>query len=389
MSAKRIVLLGLGFLFCINVFAQKETKEQKADVTSLQLYNEKKWKELLEFGKATLAEGTDFPLLRMRTGYAAFVLGNYSESLKQYEKVYGDDNNNKVALYYAYLDNLYLNNITAARYYAGKLPEEKKGEEKLMKNKISSLNLEYSFKAPDITDRGSAGYGKLGLNIQLGYRLELQQAVGFYNQIISEPRLIAVANNRNIDIAQKEYYAKLIFAANGKLAVIGGFHYLNTPFNNFKYNNMIGFGGVRYTTPFVHLQALAQVAKIRDSSYSQLDASLTAYPLGNTKFYTISKASLGKDFALTQVAGVKVLKNMWLEGNLTVGQYKILFANDALYVYDDIDTKKFRLGGSLYFLAGKKLMLTANFNYDKKIRYGSTSFYFNQYSTTGGLIWNF
>ncbi len=389
MCAKRIMLLWLGCLFFVNVFAQNETKEEKAKATLLQLYNEQKWKELIEFGKTTLAEGTDFPLLRMRTGYAAFILGNYSESLKQYEKVYTDDPNNKVSLYYAYLNNLYLNNITAARFYAGKLPEEKKLEEKLVKNKISSLNVEYSVKVPDITDRGNAGYGKFGLNIQLGYRVELQQAVGFYNQMISEPKLTAVANNRNIDIAQKEYYARIIFAASGRLAVMGGFHYLNTPFNNFKYNNAIGFGGIKYATPFVHLQALAQVAKIRDSSYSQFDASVTTYPLGNTKLYTITKASLGKDFALTQVAGVKVVKNLWLEGNLTVGQYKILFANDALYVYDDIDIKKFRLGSSLYFLAGKKLMLTANFNYDKKIRYGSTSVYFNQYSTTGGLIWNF
>jgi hypothetical protein len=268
------------------------------------------------------------------------------------------------------------------------MTEENRAKENIKKTKLSSVNLEYSFKSPDITDRGNAGYGKLGLNVQLGYRLELQQAVCFYNQKISEPGLTAVTNNRNIDITQKEYYAKLIFAAGSRLAFLGGFHYLNTPFNNFRYNNIIGFGGVKFASPFVHLQVMAYAGNIRDSSYYQADAAITAYPMGNTKFYTVTRASYGDDFVLTQVAGVRILKNTWLEGNITAGRYKITLANDALYVYDDIDTKKLKAGGSLYFLAGKKVMVTANYNFEKKLRYGTTNVNFNQYSITGGLIWN-
>ncbi len=389
MFTKRILMSGLGCLFAFITAAQDKINQEKAGETSLQLYNEKKWKELVEFGKATLAGGMDFPLLRMRTGYAAFVLGNYGESLKQYEKVYRDDHENNVALYYVYWNNVYLNNSTAARFYAGKMTEDNRAKENIKSTKLSSLNLEYSFKSPDIPDRGNASYGRLGLHLQLGYRLEWQQAVGFYNQVISEPRLLSVTNNRNININQKEYYAKLIFAATGRLGIIGGFHYLNTPFNNFTYNNMIGFGGIRLATPFVHLQAIAQFGRIRDTSYTQADAVITTYPMGNTRMYTITRASVGDDFALTQVAGFQVVKKTWLEGNITVGQYKKLLANDALYVYDDIDTKKLRVGGSIYYLAGKKMTISANYNFEQKIRYGSTTFNFNQYSITGGLLWNF
>lgn len=389
MHTKRLIMLLLVFLYPAFLFAQDKANEQKADATSLQLYNEKKWTELLEYGKATLAQGTDFPLLRMRTGYAAFIIGNFSESLKQYEMVYNNDHENSIALYYVYLNNVYLNNITAARRHASLLSEETRSVEKLEKYKVSQVNMEYSYKMPDLVDRGNAQYGRLGLNLQLGYRLELQQGVAFYNQVISEPALTGVTNNRNIDIAQREYYAKLIFAAKGNLAVIGGIHYLYTPFNNFIYNNFVGFGGVKYTAPFIHVQAMINLGNIRDTAYQQFDVALTTYPLGSTKLYTISKVAYGNEFTFTQVAGVKILNGIWLEGNVTAGQYKILLANDALYVFDDIDTKKFKVGASIHAQIAKKLTLTANYNYEQKQRYGTSSVYFNQHSTTGGLLWNF
>jgi len=168
MYIKRIILVFAWCLFGIVVAGQAITNEQQAADHSLQLYNEKKWKELLVYGKTTLAGGTDFPLLRMRTGYAAFVLGNYSESLKHYEKVYRDDPENNIALYYAYLDNVYLNNSAGARYYAGKLPEETRTAEKIKKNKAASLNLEYSNKTTDLADRSNANYGRVGLTMLLG-----------------------------------------------------------------------------------------------------------------------------------------------------------------------------------------------------------------------------
>jgi hypothetical protein len=325
----------------------------------------------------------------MRTGYAAFVLGNYSESLKHYEKVYRDDPENNIALYYAYLGNVYLNNTHGARFYAGKLPEETRRAEAIKKTRVASLNLEYSNKITDLSDRGDAQYGRLGFTMQLGYRVELQQAAGFYQQQISEPALTAVTNNRKIDIAQKEYYAKLTVAASGKLYLVGGLHYLYTPFNNFIYNNLIGFAGVKYNTPYVQLQGMLNIGRIRDSSFNQIDAVVTTYPLGNTNIYTITRAAYGDDFTLTQVAGFRLLKNTWLEGNITVGEYQILLANDALYVFDDIDTKKWKAGGSLYLLLAKKIGLSANYTFEKKQRYGTVNGLFNQHSITGGLTWNF
>ncbi len=384
------MLFLMACLFQVPLLAQEKNLDAgQADAESLRLYNEKKWTELFRYGREKLDAGIDFPLLHMRVGYAAFVLGNYSESIRQYQAVYDADNSNAIALYYLYLGNLYLTNTSSSRFYAGLLSADTKAAEGIRPNALSQLDLEYSYKSPSIAARGNAGYARVGASIQLGYRFELQQSVAFYSQTISEPQLTAVNNNNNISISQKEYYAKLFYAAQGNLGLIAGFHYLNTPFNNFIYHNYIGFGGIRFATPYVQLQALLQAGQIRDSAYQQVDAELTAYPLGNTKLYSISRAGIGKEFAFTQVLGIEPLRNVWLEANATFGTYRKMLGNDALYVYDDIDTKKLRAGAGLYLLAGKKLMLKLNYTFEQKARYGTLQNTYHQNAITGGISCSF
>jgi hypothetical protein len=200
--------------------------------------------------------------------------------------------------------------------------------------------------------------------------------------------MTGVTDNTKINIAQKEYYGVLSFAATGKLTLMGGFHYVYTPFNNYTYNNTIGFGGLRYKLPSVSLQAMVHSGNIGDSSYHQADAAVTIYPLGNTNFYTITKAAYGKDFIFSQIAGLKVRKNIWLEGNMTAGTYTIFLDHDDLYLFNDIDTKKFKVGCNAYITFARKMMLTLNYCFEKKQHYGTTDL-FNQHSTTGGIQWNF
>jgi hypothetical protein len=325
----------------------------------------------------------------MRTGYAAFMLGNYSESMRQYESVYRSDNENEISIYYLYLNNLLLNNLQGARYYASLLGESVRKENGIIPFKISQLDAEFSQKTTDATYRGDANYTRFGLTTMLGYKITLHQSLAFFNQMINEPALTNVNNNNAIDINQIDYYAKADIAVSGNLTLLGGFHYLNTPFNNFLYRNFVGLGGLSYTGKLIQLKGLLQVGKIRSASVKQFDAVLTTYPLGNTKLYTISRAAFADDFALTQVLGYSPVKRVWLEGNATIGSYRTMLNNDAMYVYDDIDQKKSRYGASVYLSIGTKLMLRMNYTHDVKIRYGSSAILYNQQSITGGLQCNF
>jgi hypothetical protein len=390
MYTKRLLVLAICSLFVFTCRAQENESTSAVDLHSLSLYNAAQWKTLLTYGKEKLSTGIDFPLLRMRTGYAAFMTGNYSQSLLQYKKVLDAEPENGIALYYVYLNNLYLNNITAARYYAAKLPAETKTSEKIAKIKLSAIEGEFSYKMPTDTFRKNAQYYRAGFNIQLGYRLELQQSVAFFNQLINEPRLSPVISNRQrVDIREKQYYGKLIFAASGKLSVLGGFHYIYTPFNNLAYNNTIVFAGIKYTTPFVHVKAMANFGNITDTTYNQYDATVSIFPLGNTKLYSITRAAYGNDFTLSQILGYGVTRKIWLEANVTIGKFNNLLENDALYVFNDIDQKQFKAGGSLYASVTKKLLLTFNYTFEQKLKYHTPNTIFYQHSINGGLSWKF
>ena len=65
------------------------------------------------------------------------------------------------------------------------------------------------------------------------------------------------------------------------------------------------------------------------------------------------------------------------------------FDNDALYVYNDIDQKEMKAGGSIYASLSKKLQLTLNYIFEKKLKYKTVSNHFYQHSITGGLTWKF
>ena len=389
MYPKRILTLVIFFLFFVKVHAQVVETKDEVDWHSSILYNAGQWNELITYGKEKISSGMDFSLLRMRVGYASFVLGNYSQSLKQYQNVLQTEPHNAIALYYVYLNNLYLNNITAARFYAAQLPAETKAYEKISKLKIYSVETEYSYKMPTDTFRKNAQYARIGLNLQLGYRLQLQQSGAWFKQYINEPNMIYVVNNQKIDLNIKEYYGKLIFAATGKVSVIGGFHYIKSPFNNYSYNNRVTFGGVKYTTPYFQFKAMANLGNITDKSYNQYDLTASVYPRGNTKLYTISRIAYGDQFTFSQVAGYGITKAIWLEANVTLGKYNSYYENDALYVYNDIDQKEFKTGASVYANLSKNAMLSVNYTFEQKLRYKTTTNYFYQNSINGGLTLKF
>ena len=93
----------------MNSHAQNEISYDEADSTTYALYEKAAWKELLVYAKDAIAKGQDFPLLRLRLGYACVMLSNFSEALKQYDEVLKKDSYNAIALYYTWLCRNYLN----------------------------------------------------------------------------------------------------------------------------------------------------------------------------------------------------------------------------------------------------------------------------------------
>ena len=385
---KWILLLATAFASYASM-AQAISKKDEVDIKSYALYEKGAWKELLQYGKDAV-QGQDFVLLRLRMAYAAYMLGNFSEAIKQYDAVLQSDDENITAHYYIWLCRKYLNQTELAGTQIKYLSEEAVAEAKLKKVALTKAGIETSYKYTDTKPRGNSIYSRLDIGLGLGWNVNMIQSGGIYNQTISETQFQAVKDSNKIVINQKEYYNRTTINVNSNWQVKLAYHYLQTPFNNYSYNNHVGLFGIKYSGYYFDVQADAIYSKLTDSTHQQYDVKLGLYPMGNLNFYSFTTGSLrtynGNQFNIKQVIGFKIMKNTWAEVNGTFGRFSNLMENDALYVYNAIDINKIKVGGVLYVTLSPHILAQAGYTFEQREFYNKTTS-FNQHSITGGLSW--
>jgi len=88
----------------------------------------------------------------------------------------------------------------------------------------------------------------------------------------------------------------------------------------------------------------------------------------------------------SQTVGTHVLKTVWAEAFVTLGNLKNYNDHKALYIYNSIDPTTFRSGLTLFWYLGKSVTLIGNYTYDtKEIELVNRKY--QQYSFSGGIIW--
>jgi len=383
-----LISLLLAISLPVGLRAQDVFTYSRSDSISYALYQQGAWKELIQFGKASISGGQDFPLLRQRLGYAAFMTQNYSACIQHYERVLREDAYNQTAHTYIYWSRINLNQPEMARAEIKFMAAADIPLVQQKASRIHSVGVEYSHKQTSLSERGNASYTRLLLGARLR-EVHMDQSFAFYKQTISEPLLTAVNNNNKIAINQVEYYNRIHINLNRHWQLKAALHYLYTPFNNFKYNNNLLLAGVKYYDSYFDLQADAIVGKLTDTSLQQYNLQLGLYPLGNLKLYSFSTGMLrqqtGSAFNFKQVLGVQLSPAIWLEGNITAGRFHNLAENDALYVYHAIDPNTAKAGITTYILL-KQIQLQLGYTHEKRALYGTNNT-FTQQSITGGLLW--
>lgn len=393
MHGRKLIQLLIFILLACSSSAQHGNSYEEANIKSYSLYEKGDWKTLLQYGKEYITASPDFILLRMRMGYAAFMLNNFSEALIQYNAVLKKDSYNETAHYYSFLCLQYLNQSELADTHIKYLSKELLQKEKLSNFAITKIGTELSYKNTPITTRADGFYIRLDLHTRLNPNINMYQAVALFNQTISEVKLTAILKNQNIGINQKEYYNKTIVNMGKKWQAIAAYHYLYTPFNNYTYNNHIGLLGVKYNSNYFALQADGIVGTLTDSTLQQYNATLTFYPKGNLNLYSIATGSYSIRNARSainfkQVLGAKINRFLWLEGNATLGAFSNFMENDALYVYNAIDKNLFKAGATAYISINPKIIFQIGYTFEQRQLYKST-ISFNQHSITGGLSCRF
>jgi hypothetical protein len=399
--ANRKYFLTLLMVSCCCMARAQTINFQQADSTSYAQYTAGNWKGLIEYGNLAINAGVDYPVLRLRMGYAQLMSANYHGALAQYRQVLKDDSHNQTARYFSYLCNKYLDNNYAASYHASFVDTATLNNEQVTRFGLLTAGLETGIKISANSNRGTGSYTRVSLGNRLGWKLQLDQSVAYFNQSITSttsvtpnpgaPTITAPVNTTFSD-SQFEYYAKLGYSINSNLTVLGAYHYLNTSYGTSSFQNHIGLVGLKYSAAYFSLQGDANISNISNINISQFNGQLSIYPLGNLNLYGISRVSVQsggvQQTIFNQTIGFKVVKQFWLEASAGFGTMNNYLDADALYVYNAIDITKLKAGATGFYALGKHAVIYLNYTFEQKQDYYLNKDY-NQNSITGGLTWKF
>jgi len=352
-----------------------------ADSITYQCYLTGDWDQLIETGSQAIRQDIDYKRLRQRMGYAYFIKTDYYSAQIQYEKALTFDAYDADTRAYLYYCGLNTGNEAFARFHAEKLPKElqlKLKEESF--KPINAIDLEFNYKANDALSRSDPTYLRAGIDSQLGYRLTLYQSVSDYQQTIDSKLT-----------KQPEYYALLNWSMTSHLSLDVAYHYLNVSVDGYKYPGNMVFAALSTRINRFSLGVNGSILKDGSGNFRQFGLQAGVTLPGKSSIYFKSSISeiMGKGDQRTifsQIAGVRLSKSIWAEGNVTLGNLKNYNDHNGLYIYNSVDPTTFRTGATLYWYIGKHMTFFGNYTYDTK-QIELTNFNYNQYSFSGGIIW--
>ncbi len=376
----KFIIVALLFIPAV-VIAQQPVTFRSADSITYQCYLKGEWEKLISTGQQAIAQNIDYKRLRQRIGYAWFARGDYYAAQSQYEKALAFDECDPDIREYLYYCALKTGNQVNARFIAKDLtPDLKKilGIETF--KPVESIDLEYNYKSNNSLTRSNPTYLRTGVNTQLGYRLQLYQSVSNYQQTIDSALT-----------KQPEYYALLSYSFPSKISIDVAYHYLNTRVGNYKIPGNMIFAGISKGINRLNLGINGSVLNNSTGNTTQIGLQAKVTLPGKSGIYFQSSLCGinepdGSGTILAQSAGLRVTKNLWAEGNITLGYLKNYNDFRALYVYNSVDPTTFRTGLSLFWYLGKPISLFGNYTFDQKQITSNLNIY-NQQSFSGGIIW--
>lgn len=391
---RRLILFVFLCLSFFELTAQNNAwNRDSVDVLSYRLYLESKWDSLCEYGKKAIDHQVDFTLLRLRLGYAEIQRKQISHAIKHYEWVLQRDRYHETALYYTWFCWSQLNQPEMAVSFIKRQPISTQKYYRWKPNKLISLGYESSYKITTTSFRSNAWYQSLQFKNQLGYRWQMNHQLHAYHQTLNEPKLTSIQNNTNISINEIGYYHQSMISMDPRwqLKLMG--HFIHTPFNSITYNNIIGGISLKYLKPYFQIQGAYYSGRVTDTLQHQYDLTLDFQPWGDDRFYGISTASLQQrnakqTFNFKQVLGIRMFKQLWLEGNITMGRFNYRLENEGLYLYNAIDPNQIKWGVTAYLTLGKHSLIKTGYTFENRNFFLDPN-QFSQHAINTSFTWTF
>lgn len=441
---KRIGIIAVLFLSLLNISAQKKLNFVEVDSTSYQLFQQQKWRELIDYSAQSRKQGIDFFYLQARTGIAFFNLGKYRTASEWFLKAYKSDQQFEWLQEYVYYSLVYSGRKAEAMKLANDFSPDMKSKIGFKRSKILRIALEggYSFN-PDFDQLIALDLGKkanvnddygeaffleyyhfesfdlshqivpgLSLNHNLTYlQSTLEQTVdwGTKTTFPAKTNQFQYFINPHFVLGQKIHLSPALSVLWGNTSYLAGWLDNNSNRNFTEVDN--NFSDFIFSTSvwshFGNLSPGAEVnfANIYDETFTQLSAWVTFYPFSNTDFYITPRAYFKSDsensfsYNTFGISGGAQLGKVHLNGQYLVGDMEN-FVEAAGYVVSNIPGKSdHKFTGSIYVPIGRNGQLIfryINQNVEEKYRIyvagvesNSINYNFTKHTITAGISWNF
>ncbi len=423
------------------LWAQKKLSYPEAEKRSYELFREKKWAELIDFGELARSRGIDFFYLQARTGIAFYNLEKYRKAAKWFYKAWENDQSFEWLQEYLYYSLLFGGRQTEASKIAENftVPLKEKINFQSMKPLRAAVETGYSFN-PGFSELSNTAfdqqlnvgenYGEafflknyhfesLDFSHQLGPGIHLSH--NFTHMGINREEQVFWGSRETfpVKINQNQYFISPLFVLGKKwyispaLSVIWGNSDLwlgNYAPGDFYRSTLKWSDRIFTTSTWTHIGnfspgAEINFANISDNSITQASAWITFYPLSNTRLYMTPRIYLKKD-----AEGGFAYNTFGLSGGVQMGPVHFYgqylrgdmenFIESAGYVIANFPgTSRQKFTGSLYFPTGKRYQFVLRYInqqhtekyrvYTNQTESSSTNYHYTKHTITAGVSWSF
>ncbi len=400
-------------------------------------YQNGDYKLLIATAKKAEQLGITFPYLNYRKAIAYYELKNYAKAAEFYEKALydvPDDLFLKGSLYMAYLLS---GQSRKADILAKTLPESSQETLGFKPSFVDFIRVSggYTFSDNNEKKRNSIAnldtidfinqyqdmtLGGLTLGLNISERVKLNAGYNLFNSKFERFVQDSLQHSDLLSQHQINLGMEFYLGNNFTLGFTGGFYAIekndksitqvpdssqtwripSSQSSNYNLSAMV-FLNKRFT--YVMPEISFAYSDFAFSNQFQSKLQLTYYPLGNLNFYGITSGAIildsnknrSKKTVFSQHLGAKLVKNIWLDGTVSVGDHLNYITDRSFTVYDTYDPIKLIscLSLSYYF---RKMTVSGTYSLTQREGWAFTNYYtellkykYNNQLINLAIKWNF
>jgi hypothetical protein len=444
--SKRIGLIFVLLIFIIVSRAQEQQKftYPQVDINSYELYQQKKWEELIDYTERAREQGIDFFYLQVRTGIAFYNLKKYRSAAKWLLKAWENDKSFDWLQEYLYYSLVFGGRATEASKIAGIFLPHVKEKIGYADREVISVALEggycfnpdfeelinaphdevvepegyygeafylknYHFESFDFTHRLAPGFSLNHNLTYIGVKREERIDWGSLKTYLISINQFQYFLNPHFVLGRKLYVSPSLSAIWGNYELFVG--RLGNNGNRLFSGSLLKYSDFIFSTSlwshFGNFSPGAELnfANINDGNFIQASAWLTFYPLSNVNFYITPRVYYKGDkensfgFNAFGFSGGVQMGLVHFYGNYLRGEMENFIESAGYVVSNFPGTSENKFSGSFYFPKGKKYQFVLRYIvqdisetyrvYNNGTRIGGEKYNYVKHTLTGGISWNF